>query len=658
MDKGPQLVPLNHAAKDKKFQTTQLQLSGLEVYDGSQEIDAIYRISYPFEPKLVYPRVPIFLFFTSEFQVLRETFLSRGTLRDFETKLRSGDITAVTPSKWSAQAIHRTFGGTVGQRAIMVVPHGVDITIYHVLDGETRMQTRQKLGIPDSAFAYLSVGAMTPNKNTVGLLRAFYNLALLRNDVSLILKGVGTLHSCEQSIHSAIESLVQQCTLNPHLFKAKVLPRIVFIDTLYGYQQLCELYNAADCYVSAYLAEGFNIPVLEAMACGLPCIVSQHGATDDFVIPECARHPRTMVRYVVDARSAVPPVVLVVDELSLQETMLSVLLDPDFRASAKVSGPEHVAGRFTWDHVARSMMNGFEQRCGRPRPLRPFSEVLGHYRLRDGSSMPHTHTYFGNGGIKKLSIPYKELESAYASYNNYLCITSKTALCNGTGLNCLTERTQPVHRFFADIDIKMDALISGQVHYYSLGVFMRDMIAAFNSVLSAAFPGKDATPVVAWRMVYKCHLYFPGIFSTVAQSKAVCQNVVERLAGRYPWIVPLKVIDDSVYTSGLRILGSHKGAMSKSNAEIEKHTRHFGDELAYQSVYRLGDLDAESNAILYQVVTLPQLMTATIIVPPGATNHTSTGLIDTTRRHYYNGASRSIEILKRPISNDATTRPK
>ncbi|KAI8837029.1 hypothetical protein BJ741DRAFT_685167, partial [Chytriomyces cf. hyalinus JEL632] len=185
----------------------QLQLSGLEVYDGSQQIDAINRISYPFEPGLVYPRVPIFLFFASEFQVLRESVLSQGTLRDLETKLGSGDITAVTPSRWSAKAINRKFGGTVGHRAF-VIPHCVDVTKYLVLDAETRVQTCQILGIPDAAFAYLSVGAMTPNKNTVGLLGPFYNLALLRNDVYLILKGVGALHSCEQSINSVIENLV------------------------------------------------------------------------------------------------------------------------------------------------------------------------------------------------------------------------------------------------------------------------------------------------------------------------------------------------------------------------------------------------------------------------------------------------------------------
>jgi glycosyltransferase involved in cell wall biosynthesis len=45
---------------------------------------------------------------------------------------------------------------------------------------------------------------------------------------------------------------------------------------------LRHLYAAVDCYVSPYRAEGFNLPVLEAIACGTPVIVTRGGATDDF----------------------------------------------------------------------------------------------------------------------------------------------------------------------------------------------------------------------------------------------------------------------------------------------------------------------------------------------------------------------------------------
>lgn len=46
------------------------------------------------------------------------------------------------------------------------------------------------------------------------------------------------------------------------------------------------LYNACDLYVSPYRAEGFNLPPLEAAACGLPILVTKGGATDDYFTPE------------------------------------------------------------------------------------------------------------------------------------------------------------------------------------------------------------------------------------------------------------------------------------------------------------------------------------------------------------------------------------
>jgi hypothetical protein len=49
--------------------------------------------------------------------------------------------------------------------------------------------------------------------------------------------------------------------------------------------QLNSLYSVADAYVTPYRAEGFNLPALEAQACGTPVIATQGGATDDFLWP-------------------------------------------------------------------------------------------------------------------------------------------------------------------------------------------------------------------------------------------------------------------------------------------------------------------------------------------------------------------------------------
>ena len=56
----------------------------------------------------------------------------------------------------------------------------------------------------------------------------------------------------------------------------RVLPNTLSIE------QLRTLYNVADYYLSPYRAEGFNLPVIEAIACGTKAIVTEGGATDDF----------------------------------------------------------------------------------------------------------------------------------------------------------------------------------------------------------------------------------------------------------------------------------------------------------------------------------------------------------------------------------------
>ena len=46
---------------------------------------------------------------------------------------------------------------------------------------------------------------------------------------------------------------------------------------------MANLMRAADCYVSPYRAEGFNMPVLEAMACGTPVLTSNSSALPEVV---------------------------------------------------------------------------------------------------------------------------------------------------------------------------------------------------------------------------------------------------------------------------------------------------------------------------------------------------------------------------------------
>lgn len=58
---------------------------------------------------------------------------------------------------------------------------------------------------------------------------------------------------------------------------------IRFITDNVKYEELVKIYNQANCFVSPTRAEAFNIPCIEALACGLPVITTIFGGQIDFV---------------------------------------------------------------------------------------------------------------------------------------------------------------------------------------------------------------------------------------------------------------------------------------------------------------------------------------------------------------------------------------
>ncbi len=65
------------------------------------------------------------------------------------------------------------------------------------------------------------------------------------------------------------------------------IPKIRFIPENYTKKQLNDLYNECDVFVSPTRAEAFNLPVLEALACGKPVITTNYGGQTDFIDNKC-----------------------------------------------------------------------------------------------------------------------------------------------------------------------------------------------------------------------------------------------------------------------------------------------------------------------------------------------------------------------------------
>ena len=237
-------------------------------------------------------------------------------------------------------------------------------------------------------------------------------------------------------------------------------------------------------------------------------------------------------------------------------------------------------------------------------------QLIDTFKFRSSENKPHTHTYFGSY-ISKLSVPESERDTFYNAYIKYLQTTPIEVL-QSTGYNCLTEKSQSTNFMFADIDLKMEAFESKKVDKDSVYELMNDVVTMFREVVNRPM-------VTAFRMIYKCHIYFPDTRVTAAEAKRLCRVVSGRLRDKYPWLIDYKLVDDSVYTSGLRMIGSHKGSMDKTGQERAKHFSFFGESLPYKYFYTLGQLDAENHTINERwPFSMEQLSEATIIaMAPG-----------------------------------------
>jgi glycosyltransferase involved in cell wall biosynthesis len=147
------------------------------------------------------------------------------------------------------------------------LPWGVDLlTFYPRGDGERR-QLRQTLGWQDKTIA-ITARAHEPIYGVDVVLDAFAIAAAMAPDLRLLLVGDGSLTG----------SLMRQARL------AGISDRVRFAGRQTN-SELAVSLRAADIYVSASHMDGSSVTLLEAMATGLPAVVSDIAGTREWVEP-------------------------------------------------------------------------------------------------------------------------------------------------------------------------------------------------------------------------------------------------------------------------------------------------------------------------------------------------------------------------------------
>jgi len=267
------------------------QLAALPPPDGRRP-DAIYRIAFPADISLARAEgVPQFSFMVCEYGLPR-SYVAARLARPAEL-LRDIDR-VITPSHW-ARALLVRHG--LPEQQVLVVPHGVDAHAFAAPDAAERAALRQAFGFEPEHVVFANVGIPSWNKGVDTLLVAFARVRARHAQARLVLKNHRTLYGL-----SADPVFQAVARAHPGLLTPEVMASIFLIEDNLGQAELRGLYACADAYVSPYRAEGFNLPVLEAMACGTPVIVTAGGPTDDFC-------PEGLARRVPSVRRATEPAV-------------------------------------------------------------------------------------------------------------------------------------------------------------------------------------------------------------------------------------------------------------------------------------------------------------------------------------------------------------
>lgn len=283
------------------------------------------------------------VFGTAEFLTVQSGYLPGGIgLR--EAQQRHG-IAILTCSNWSREGFIR--GGAPAE-SVSVLPLGFDPAVFRPADEGRRAEIRADLGWGGDDFVFLHVGAMTANKGLKLLLQAFAALLEKRPRARLLLKGMDGLYASNRLIDEQVHALAPQAA-------QAVASRLSYVGQGLAFADMARLYQSADCYVSPYIAEGFNMPVLEAAACGLPVICTAGGPTDDFVTDDFALRIASKLRPVPlaglpDAMGLLP------DREHLLQLMTRAMDDDAYRAAARRAGPAYVGERYTWRKVVDRLL--------------------------------------------------------------------------------------------------------------------------------------------------------------------------------------------------------------------------------------------------------------------------------------------------------------
>jgi glycosyltransferase involved in cell wall biosynthesis len=159
---------------------------------------------------------------------------------------------------------------SLDQAKAVEIPQGVNTERFRPANAHERAQLRGTLTLPERPIA-LYAGVFDTRKNVEWLVHTWIKHRRLFADWCLLLVGPTSRDERDKGLREKLRAVVQQEGMERDIHFSDFSPR------------LQDYYRAADLFILPSQNEGLPNVVLEAMSCGLPCIVTRISGTDDLI---------------------------------------------------------------------------------------------------------------------------------------------------------------------------------------------------------------------------------------------------------------------------------------------------------------------------------------------------------------------------------------
>lgn len=228
----------------------------------------------------------------------------------------------ITDSEFSKSEIEKYFPQY--SHKVQVVYCGVNSDkFYPVEDKSVVEKVKRSLDIEGEYFLYL--GTIEPRKNLERLIEAYSLLLKKDENVPRLVMAGG-----KGWLNSNIYQKVVELKLEKYVQFTKYIPD----------EDLCPLINGATAFVFPSIYEGFGMPPLEAMACGVPVVCSKEASLPE-VVGDCA--------VMTDAY----------DPQSIADGMYRIYSDKALAEELRVRGLQR-AKEFTWHRFSEKLHGIYE----------------------------------------------------------------------------------------------------------------------------------------------------------------------------------------------------------------------------------------------------------------------------------------------------------